>query len=91
MVFPSSEVATTGESSTRSICDSGTREGVEMTSRGAADAASAETINVVMTERWIFMKKSNGTNRIPTRNPNDGNSIYFAGATLAGQACGIAF
>ena len=38
--LPNSVVATTGESRTRSIVDSGVSEGVETTSRGAAETAN---------------------------------------------------
>ena len=56
-VFPSSVIAVTGESSTRSICDSGTSEGVETTSRGAAEAAMVMARVAVKAEVSVFMNE----------------------------------
>ena len=47
-VLPRSAVSATGRSSTRSIFDSGTNEGVETTNRGAAEAAKLTASNAVM-------------------------------------------
>ena len=48
----------TGESSTRSICDSGTSTGVETTSRGAAVASSGMDNAAVKRVKNVFINQS---------------------------------
>jgi hypothetical protein len=54
--LPSSEISVTGESSTKSSCDSGTSEGVETTSLGAAELTMVMAKNTEIEEKIVFMK-----------------------------------